>query len=230
MKIVFIDEIEQPNKNRNFFGLGAIVVDSAYYKDLKKEFDQNFKNLGWSEKVEFKGRYIFSQKGDETVSIDKRIVFIMEIAKLSVAKLNSRYRFLFTYNILGRSENNYLTLLSKLIKKIQAPRDKKRDKNVVSVFYDSCDIDDKTIHESVLNNLKDGLVLFEKPFCVKSDNNTCGIIIVDIFSYLKSWFDLSSNDEDAQMTLFQNVGPRDNEKLKIIKEIISKIKNIKTIK
>lgn len=231
MKIVFIDEVEQQQKHKSFFGLGAVIINSAFYKDFKVEFSKYFCELKWSEKEDFKGRYLFSKKGDQNVQIDKRINFVRNIAKLSKAKSNARYSYVFAFNYSGRSEDNYINLLTKLIKSLPSETDQKRDKPVVQIYYDSCEqFSVKRISEMVKKMLKPSLVLFERPLCINSDNLTPGLITVDTINYLKSWVVLSKNSDEAQCTLFENIGPRDQEKLKTISEIIAEIKNVSVIK
>ena len=36
MRLVFIDEVEQHQKKRGFFGVGSLVVDSVHYSALRK--------------------------------------------------------------------------------------------------------------------------------------------------------------------------------------------------
>jgi len=231
MKIVFVDEIQQTQKNNEFFGVGAIIIDSAFYKDFKAAFQKSFQKLGWDGNEEFKGKYLFSQKGDDSVPIDKRIDFVREIVKISTVNTYARYSFVFSYNFASRSEENYMQLLSKIIKSIPTSSNLKRDKPVVMVIYDNCDeFDIRHVDDAILKNLKKGLVLFERSFCIGSDNRTCGIVTVDILSYLKSWIELSSDKVSMPETLFSNVGKRDTEKLAIIQEIMANIKNIKVIK
>ncbi|MCK4520506.1 DUF3800 domain-containing protein [Candidatus Parcubacteria bacterium] len=232
MKFIFIDEIEQHSKNKNFFGLGAILIDSANYSKFKNEANKHFKKLKWPEKIEFKGRYLFSQKVDKNITIEERINFVNEFSKMSVATKNARYSFLFSYNFKKKTKNNYLLLLGKITNKIPAPSSCKGDRCLVAVFCDNGDIvslDD--IYDTILKKLKNKLIIFERPFCINSDNKTFGIMTVDILCYLKSWIELSEDDKAAQKTLFNPIiGSIDKRKLMTIKNIISNVKNMKVIK
>jgi len=232
MKFIFIDEIEQPNKNKSFFGLGAVIIDSANYSKFKNEASKHFKKLKWPEKTEFKGRYLFSQKVDKNITIDERINFVNEFSKMSVATKNARYSFLFTYNFNKKTKKNFLLLLEKIAKQIPAPPKCKGDKCLVGIFCDNIDFVSATdVYNTISSKLKKKLTIFERPFCVDSDNKTFGIMAVDILCYLKSWVELSKDDDSAQKTLFDSaIGSIDKRKLTTIKEIISNVKNIKVIK
>lgn len=232
MKFIFIDEIEQNNKNENFFGLGAVIIDSANYSKFKNEASNHFKKLKWPENKEFKGRYLFSQKVDKNITIDERINFVNEFSKMSVATKNARYSFLFTYNFNKKTKKNFLFLLDKIIKQIPAPSKCKGDKCLVGVFYDNTDLASvDEICNTISNKLKKKLSIFERSFCVDSDNHTFGIMAVDILCYLKSWIELSEDDESAQKTLFGSAtGSINEKKLTTIKNIIANVKNIKVIK
>lgn len=232
MKFIFIDEIEQNSKNKNFFGLGAIIIDSANYSKFKNEADNHFKKLKWPDNKEFKGRYLFSQKVDKNITIDERINFVSEFSKMSVATKNARYSFLFTYNFNKKTKDNFLFLLGKISKQISAPSKCKGDRCLVGVFCDNTDlVNTEDIYNTISDKLKKKLTILERSFCVDSDNNTFGIMAVDILCYLKSWIELSEDDESAQKTLFGSaVGNINEKKLITIKKIIANVKNIKVIK
>ncbi|RKX81149.1 MAG: hypothetical protein DRP57_12225 [Spirochaetes bacterium] len=232
MKFIFIDEIEQPNKNESFFGFGAVIIDSANYSKFKNEANKHFKKLKWPEKTEFKGRYLFSRKVDKNITIGERINFVNEFSKMSVATKNARYSFLFTYNFSKKTKKNFLLLLEKIAKQIPAPPKCKGDKCLVGIFCDNIDfVSASDAYNTISSKLKKKLTIFERPFCVDSDNKTFGIMAVDILCYLKSWVELSKDDDSAQKTLFDSaIGSIDKRKLTTIKEIISNVKNIKVIK
>lgn len=230
MKFLFIDEIQLQQKNEKFFGVGGLIIDSALYSKFKCEFQECLKSINWRKDREFKGRYLFSQKGDKNVSVEKRIGFVKKIAELSIANKYARYSFTFSYNFKGKSESNYLLLLSKIIKKISSPAKRRADKCLIAVYYDSdkC-LNPKTVHKVIEDNLKSKLVIFERPFYVDSDNNTCGILTVDILNYLKAWVELN-DEKESQYTLFNfNLSDNNQRKLNTIKEIISKVKNNKVL-
>jgi len=227
MQIIFIDETGNYNKNKKFFGLGGVVIDSFNYKKFKDRFCDEFGKMNWNEKFEFKGRYLFSQKGDKKVSIDSRINFVKELAKISVSKKNARYDFLFCYNFKGDKEKNYLELLGRIVDKIK-PKGSGH-KNVAIFLIDRNDKYNKEKVIFIIEKSKNKkITIFERPFFVESNNLTPGIITTDVLSYLKTWAELSPKEND-QLKLFGKIGNLDEIKLNTIKEILSYVKNIKKI-
>jgi hypothetical protein len=82
MKLVFVDEVEQPQKAPGFFGIGAFIVTSTFYRGLRDDVDDAFEDANWDRDKEFKGRYLFSSsKGDTSVGIDARIELTQTIVK-----------------------------------------------------------------------------------------------------------------------------------------------------
>lgn len=208
------------------------MIDSANYSKFKNEISKYFKKLKWPENKEFKGRYLFSQKVDKNITIDERINFVNEFSKMSVATKNARYSFLFTYNFNKKTKKNLLLLLEKIAKQIPAPAKCKRDRCLVGIFCDNMDLastDD--VYKIISDKLKKRLTIFERQFCVDSDNRTFGIMAADILCYLKSWVELNENDNLAQKTLFSSAtGNIDKRKLTTVKDIILNVKKIKVIK
>ncbi|MDD5551599.1 MAG: hypothetical protein PHI88_00320 [Candidatus Pacebacteria bacterium] len=227
MKCLFIDETECKQRDPNFFGVGGLFVDSFFYKTLKRSFKSCFESLGWDEKKELKGSYLFSsRKGDKNVPVDKRIKLVREIVDCTRAKQRSRINFYFTSNGKKRSEKNYLFLLKKIIKSLKNYPDK-NDKNLVIITIHQCsEFKEKNIKKIINENLKARLVLFEKPFIIHSENEACGMIIVDILNYLKMWIVLNP-EEKSQLKLFPSVNQK---KLAQVTEILATIKNIKDVK
>jgi len=223
MHFVFIDEIECSSKSPKFFGLGAAVFNSYSYPKYKESFSEEFVKLRWDSDIEFKGKYLFSKDGDSSVSIDDRISFVEAIAKETNAESNARMKFIFSFNQCGNDENNYLDLLKCLVKKIK-PAGTGHKGLMAYYIDDNGKINKKKIVRCVNKN-SSGTV-FERPFFVDSDNNTPGIITVDILTYLKSWIELNPKPDD-QLKLFPDVGEK---KLKVVQEILSNIKNIKDVK
>jgi hypothetical protein len=66
MKLVFVDEVEQPHKNADFFGVGALIIDSNFYRGLRAGVEKALKDAGWNLQMEFKGRYLFSSSQGDT--------------------------------------------------------------------------------------------------------------------------------------------------------------------
>ena len=71
MKLIFIDEVEQPQKSVGFFGVGALIIDSSFYRGLRSGVEEALEDANWDPDTEFKGRYLFSSSlGDVSVSIE----------------------------------------------------------------------------------------------------------------------------------------------------------------
>ena len=227
MKFIFVDEIECPEKNSKFFGLGAIVINSNNYHKFKEHFEACFNKLGWNKEIEFKGKYLFSKKGDSSVSIEQRIDFVKELVGGFNASKNARLNCLFSCEYCGNGEGVYLDLLKKIVKKIK--REGSAQKSVVGYFIDANEkIDKKKIISIVDSEKTKGVSIFERPFFIDSDNYVPGIIAVDVFCYLKSWIALIS-DEKGQLDIFGKIDAINIKKLDTVKEIISNIKNVKDI-
>jgi hypothetical protein len=227
MQFIFIDEVEQHQKNEKFFGLGAVILNYYSYKKFKDEFISEFEKMRWDKKIEFKGKYLFSKSGDKDVSVDKRINFVRELSKMSISKKNSRFTFLFCYNYAGNSEKNYLKLFAKLVSKIKPKGG--GAKSIIAIFVDeNKSINRNELIETLNSNKNKKVNIFERPYSVVSDNNTIGIITVDVLCYLKSWIELSPRGNE-QLKLFGGINETDKEKIKIVKEIVENIKSIKDI-
>ncbi|HEC78691.1 MAG TPA: hypothetical protein ENI34_06065 [candidate division WOR-3 bacterium] len=228
MKFLFIDEVTIPQKERNFLGVGAILIDTKNYIKFKESFQKAFSELKWTSKIEFKGRYIFSKKGDSSVPVEKRITFIYKIAKSSKAKKNARYTFYFAYNFKGKIKDNYILLLKSIGRNLPKPSSRKGDKRLIALYMDKRnDVKENELFLEINEIFKQrDYFLFEKPFLVDSTNLTPGIIIVDVLSYLMSWKVLSSDD----FLLFHYQIPNTyKRKLEEVRRILDLIKNVRQI-
>lgn len=137
MTLIFIDEVEQPHKAPAFFGIGALIVTSTFYRGLKEDVGGAFQKAGWDQEEEFKGRYLFSSsKGDTKVGVDTRIELVRTIVEGTTAAKNARAMFCLACNRQGRTEANYLALAGQALRKCPKPANKKGDKNLEAVFYD----------------------------------------------------------------------------------------------
>ena len=93
MKLIFIDEIEQPHKKPGFFGVATLVVNSHFYQIFKMAFDEALERAKWNRDEEFKGRYIFSSsKGDTRVPVESRIELVRSLVAETTAKRRTRGR------------------------------------------------------------------------------------------------------------------------------------------
>jgi hypothetical protein len=141
MKLIFVDEVEQPQKAPGFFGIGAFIVTSTFYRGLRDDVDDAFEEAHWDRDKEFKGRYLFSSsKGDTSVGIDARIELTQTIVKGTTAAKNARAMFCLAFNYEGRTESNYLALAGRALRKCPKPPNKKGDKCLAAVYYDRTDI------------------------------------------------------------------------------------------
>src|SRR5215813_13941540 len=130
-----------PHKASGFFGIGAFVVDSSFYRALKETAHKAFRVAGWDQEEEFKGRYLFSStKGDTNVDVNTRIELVRTIVQATTANKNARAMFCLAFDHEGRTEENYLTLLGRALRKCPRPTNKKGDKSLAAVFYDRTDI------------------------------------------------------------------------------------------
>ena len=197
MKLVFIDEVEQPHAKEGSFGIGALIIDSAKYGKLKQCVKRGLEELHWPDSIEFKGRYAFSQSGEKEVSVDGRINFLEKVFAESRSNHNARYTFHLLYNFDGQNKENYKFLLGELLKTIPNSTSRKGDKNITGIFLDKTDcltIDE--VSEIAINNLKKGLVIVERPFFVQSSNGTQGILTVDFLCYLKLYVECYKKSTD----------------------------------
>jgi len=225
MQFVFIDEIQCTQKDPKFYGLGAAVFNYYTYHKFKEAFCKAFENLGWNSGIEFKGKYLFSQSGDKTVSVEKRIDFISTITQEMSSATNSRIKYYCCTNKYGDGQINHLNILKKLISPIK-PLGSGSKKLMAFYLDQNTKIENNKIID-IINCATKGMV-FERPFFVESGNQLPGVIAVDVLNYLQSWIQLSPK-ESEQLGLF-SINQRDKEKLEQVKKIISQVKNVKQIK
>jgi hypothetical protein len=231
MKLIFIDEVEQPQKAPGFFGIGALIVTSTFYRGLKEDINAAFKKAGWDQDEEFKGRYLFSSsKGDTDVGVDARIELVRTIVTGTTAAKNARAMFCLAFNYEGRNEANYLALARQALRKCPKPANKKGDKNLAAVFYDRTDIAGAKaigkVAEEAATERK--VTLVETPTALTSSNDTPGLVVADILAYLKSWDVISPNpDETEQAAVFERaVDQLHADKLKTIRAILQRMKRV----
>ena len=133
--------------------------------------------------------------------------------------------FYFYYNFNGIQKENYIKLLrTGLTKCISKCKNKKNGKDIYAVFLDSRDdLKYQEISELCEKLIKEkNCTLLERPFIVNSSNNTPGIIIVDILSYLASWYILNPNPSDN--SLFQEkLSDPIRKKVKTVHDLLKKL-------
>lgn len=193
MKLLFIDETEIEIKKEKYFAICAVLMDASFYCIFRKKFDAIFANLGWDKKIEFKGRYLFSKKGDSTIEIEDRKSFIKYLFEQSKSKQNSRFKIIFQGKKAKKSAELYRDMLSKILKKIK-PTGKGKTKSLMAVFldYDEHLKNRQQINSIVKNNLSKKWTILERPLLIDSDNLTMGVFLADIFAYLKANVEFTS--------------------------------------
>jgi len=234
MKLIFIDEIEQPQKKPGFFAVASLVVDSRFYEILKKAFDEALEQAKWSRDEEFKGRYIFSSsKGDTTVAVETRIELVRGIVAQTTARKNARARFYFAYNEQGKTAGNYLGLVARAMSRCSRPESRKGDKALAAVFFDQTNMVKLVQVENAvrLPLSKRGYTLVETPVPLASSNETVGLIAADVLAFLKSWDVLFPDPGEAERaSLFETTTNKIHaDKLKGIREILDLIKRVEVI-
>lgn len=225
MQFVFIDEIQCTHKDPKFYGLGAAVFNYYTYHKFKEAFCRAFSELGWDPGIEFKGKHLFSQDGDKTVGVEKRIDFINTITQEMSSGTNSRIKYYCCTNYNGDGCKNHLSILEKLIAAIRPTGS--GFKKMIAFYLDRNTKIDKDQIVLIINRASSGII-FERPFIVESGNQLPGIIAVDVLNYLQSWIQLSPKESD-QLSLFA-INQRNKEKLDQVKKIISQVKNVKQVK
>jgi hypothetical protein len=234
MKLIFIDEVEQPHKAPGFFGIGALMVTSTFYRGLKEDVEDAFDKAGWDQEEEFKGRYLFSSTlGDTDIGVDARIEVVRTIVKGTTASKNARAMFCLAFNCDGRSEANYLALAERALRKCPKPPNRKGDKSLAAIFYDQTNIAESARISEMAEAATEArkLTLVETPTPLTSSNGTPGLVVTDILAYLKSWDVISPNPNEAeQATLFEGlVNQRHAAKLKTIREILQSMKKVTAV-
>lgn len=207
------------------------MVDSSFYRALKETAHKAFRVAGWDQEEEFKGRYLFSStKGDTNVDVNTRIELVRTIVQATTANKNARAMFCLAFDHEGRTEENYLTLLGRALRKCPRPTNKKGDKSLAAVFYDRTDIASpkaigKVVQEATAARR---VTLIETPTPLTSSNATPGLIVADILAYLKSWDVISPHPSEAeQAEVFEKTVEQIHaEKLRTIREILERMKKV----
>ena len=217
MKLLFVDEFkpEMGRKHgKTVYGLSLISIDLKYYQKIKTGFEKSFKNLGWNQENELKGRYTYSKKIFDDISIEKRIKFAENLMSLSLSETGKTKRVT-TYIALDVFDSNkneseiYVDLLCRIFKKIPKPPSKQNGKNILACFLDNNDdvtrkISEIQLYKLLLDCLKTGWIILEKPIFVNSSNLHIGIIFSDFISYFfQNFIDTRHFFESTKSRLFQ---------------------------
>jgi hypothetical protein len=233
MRLIFIDEIEQPKHAPKFFGVAGLFVNSSHYSALRRAVEDALDAAKWNRGEEFKGRFIFSStKGDDSVPVDRRIELVRTIVSATTAKRNARVRFCFAYNDKGKNAENYLDLVAKVTAKCPQPENAMQDKPLVSMYCDYLsDVKPKNIEDAVTDVLAcRRLRPVEMPAVMLSSNSTAGLIAADVLAFIESWDILFPDlDEAQQAELFQAKGERLADKLAAVRELLNLVKEVEVI-
>jgi len=234
MKFIFIDEFKPSTSgiaNQKLFGLSAVMIDSAYYATFKKGFEGAFSKLGWTKEKELKGRYVYSKKIFENITINQRIKFAEDLFSLSASRTGKSKRISvfvsFNYFATDIQEYDiYINLLSRILKKIEKPQSAKIGKNLIAFFLDNNDAVTKKISESSFYRLITQVInrkwiVFERPFFINSSSLSPGLIFADFVSYFhqnfidtRNFFNATKDRFINLLDNFYSLLPKEKEELK----------------
>ena len=225
MKIIFIDETKNIGGEK-FMGVCIAVVDSSKYPALIEEYLELFMALGWNKKQEFKGRFLFSEKGDRSISIDKRIEFVKKLISLNVGKKNARWQVTFCCNKDGQDDKNRIILTRRALQGVLPSRGKQKAKDPVVVFFD----EDKSMKDLEWN---DAIfpILNERGYCpvegiskLSFDYRHVGIVLVDVLAYLAGWHCVAADFEKAAAGVLSETKTNER-RVKVVRELLAQLKN-----
>jgi hypothetical protein len=238
MKFVFIDETSDA-KFRDYLGVCCVVIDSNFYPQIKKDFQNILVESGWDTSKEFKGSYLFSSsQGCANVSIDKRIEIASKIIRLNTTNSTKYGRVSIYYISTNHNDHKdaYLGMLGLILQSAlkKPPKRKSGGKNTIAIFCDKRrDVSEQEISDVAKQIvIGRGYILLENVICVDSSFDTIGVLYADIIGYLLSRVEVISNDSE----LFKNIPKEkleENGKLKKLKssqKLIKEIKNFRVFK
>ncbi len=227
MRLLFIDETQCTVKNQKYFAVAGLLLHSSSYKKIKENFDKSIDSIGWDPEKEFKGCAIFSEStGDESVSVDDRI----KLTSLALEGLNSnkrsRCKFWICHNQKGKTEGNYINLLSKIVSILPKP-ETGPGKNLILIVVDNENSFSKDkIIKAIKQNIKKGYVIIEDPYFLESKTSYCGLVLVDVLAYLKTWTILNKSESSQLELFFKGMSKPSKIKLQTAKNLLKEIKNI----
>lgn len=230
MWLIFVDETSDV-KFKDYFSLSAAVINSNFYRQIKRDFQDILTRGGWDPCVEFKGSYLFSaSKGCADVSVEKRVDMTSEILALNVARLNARMRFAYFHKESTDQRADYQLWLPQLVDKVLIKAKKGSGKDTVGFYCDKRpDIKPAEIQSVVQPILEEkGYTLLEDVVMLDSNFQTIGILYADIVGYLGGRIQTISYDYE----LFDNIPPEEfetNGKIRKLRTSIDLINNIKQL-
>ncbi len=228
MILAFFDETSD-SKFKNYFGLCCVTINSAFYTQVKRQFQNVLIENGWNPEIEFKGSYLFSAKsGDPNIDISQRVLIAEQILELNTANKNARICFHYFRNECDDHKSAYLKYAPLLLKRALGKANHKNGKDIVSI---NCDRrDDISINEfrSIFLPIieEKEYTLFEDIIVPTSRFDTVGILYADLVAYLTARVDTISNDFE----LFENVPSEEWKNNGKIKKLVSSTKLLDQIK
>lgn len=234
MKCVFIDETSD-SKFKTYHGLCISSVDARFYPSIKEQFQLKLRSVDWDPTIEFKGRYIFSEKsGDPKVNISKRIELVQEIIALNKSKLNSRMKFYYSSCDQSDSKKSYLEQIKANLPKAIGKAPKGAGKKLLALHFDQrSDVTIKELREFAVPIIRaNGWRLYEDISIASSGFETIGILFADIVGYMMARIETIRSDADLfeGLDLFNYQKDGKIRKLNASTEIIDGIKTIEVMK
>ena len=209
MQLVFIDE----TKIQDIFCISMVIINSAKYALLKREYLSVFENYGWEHNLdnnEFKGNVIFSStrpKASKNILIETRVEICNEFLKHVIGERNKRMDVIFFANELKGKDRwkVYFDVVPKLLEKKLKKQPKKDGKNCVAIFCD--DFGEKKNYKkdflemrsqiaTILKNKE--LIFFEEIFFCPSTSYTMGITYADIIGFLTAKNDFGNEKKEEK--------------------------------
>ena len=223
MKLLFVDEFKESKETHEFYGLVVVLIDTSSYCRFKSGFYKKFKDLGWDEKIEIKGRYSFSSKGDDTISVKNRLKFVENLFELSKSGRDkyASAKVYYAFDLFPKKtkeEEMYNDLLLKILNKIPKGlvSGNKNGKNNIIMFLDSNEaLNTINISKNVESVLKKrNLFLIERCIDFSSGNETPGIIFADYVAYFVSnYFKTNTFNEINKGRIKELLSKFDNDRI-----------------
>ncbi len=234
MIMIFFDETGD-SKFKEYFGICCVRINSAFYTQVKREFQSILESNQWDTNIEFKGSHLFSaNSGDTNITIDQRINIAESLIGLNTANKNARICFSYFSKVSTDHRSDYLEYLPILLDKALPKVNHKNGKDIVTIHCDNrSDISINEVRESIMPIISSNeYTLFEDVSMPNSRFETVGLLYADLIGYLIARVETISSDAE----LFENI-PQDQwenngkvKKLKSSTKLLQQIKNINLYK
>ncbi|WP_447986378.1 hypothetical protein [Nitrospira sp. Nam74] len=233
MKFLFIDETGT-TKDPNFYGVCLVSIDSNHYSSVCDQFGIHMQKSGWSDKHEFKGKFLFSKKqGDPNITIDERLTLAERLLSLNLAGKNAKLRVIFAWGKHG--EKSHCDLVRKALRKLlPLARNHRGGKHLCSVFADeNSRVEPSVLRSSTVEALGErGYKLVEDVMSLQSKSYHVGLCYADLIGYLAGWVSLDDDIDKAQLGLFEEgqISRQDPEKVRKAKAMLTSVKRIQFLR